>query len=71
VIQIANRRDNAGGNDIAIFSGIKKNDVRNRAKEVKYHCRISRISAAANRCIAIGMLTKEFEKTSPKLNKFI
>jgi hypothetical protein len=54
-----NRRDNAGGNDVAIFSGMKKWRQKSRCAaiigntEVKYRCRISRISAAANRAASL------------------
>jgi hypothetical protein len=54
-IHIANRRENAVGNDVAIFSGMKKCRQKWRCAAiigntgVKYCCRISRISAAANR----------------------
>jgi hypothetical protein len=59
VIQIANRRDNAGGNDVVILSGMKKWRQKSGFAasfgntEVKNNCRKLRITAAANRAASL------------------
>jgi hypothetical protein len=62
-IHIANRRENAGGNDIAIFSGMKKmtSEIALCRDHWKYRSKISLPHIAHLRCrksrsIAIGIL---------------
>jgi hypothetical protein len=56
---MAYRRDNAGGNDVAIFSGMKKWHQKSSYAaifgntEAKNRCRKLHISAAANRAASL------------------
>jgi hypothetical protein len=62
-IQITYRRDNAGGNDVAIFSGMKKWRQKSSCAVIfgnagkKSLPQIAHLRCRKSRCIAIGILT--------------